>query len=682
MNLNLTWMESEWAQALGWTFVHSIWQIALIGLALFIVLRYIPKRKANLRYTLSTLALWLIVCTTLSTFLVMLPGKGTILETAGEYIFVQGSTTLSFSDQISAWIERHLPVMLTVWAGGVAILMIRLLFSLSWVRHIRKSTKHEPAIQDALNAIVERLKLKIKPEAGSSPFVSSPVTIGHLKPLVLFPIGILNQLSPADVEAILTHELAHIVRKDYLSNLVQSFIETLFYYHPITWWISAVVRSERENRADDLAIAWCGDHLGYAKALMTVQEIQVTQGPSLAIGFASRKGAMLARIKRILNVPYKNHNQMEKTVLLSLTTLCFLAFSLTSHTTTDKPSKDEVTVVTDIILTEAVADSIPAKGTYRLHKKTEEQDISVEVEDGAIKQLKVDGEEVEPAEYGRYDIVVNELFGNIRAPKSAHEFHFEMPDVPAALYEYDFDFEMPPMPAMPELPEMPEFEYFMDGNAFILDGAPTGDIKVITRGADGDNEEIIIMINGDTTIHEIKSGNYFKMNDDYFKEYKLQWEENAEEWKEMGERYREAMRIERDAARDRDDEIRYEIRSRNKELEEAEKMLQYDIRRQQGDVERSQRIIEEMYELESTSPELFQLRSHRLSLSEEMVNDGLVEPGEEIEIQLTPDKLKINGKKMPDEVHQKYLEMYEKKQGVELSGKSRVEFTTKSKQRL
>ena len=34
MNLNLTWMESEWAQALGWTFVHSIWQIALIGLAL------------------------------------------------------------------------------------------------------------------------------------------------------------------------------------------------------------------------------------------------------------------------------------------------------------------------------------------------------------------------------------------------------------------------------------------------------------------------------------------------------------------------------------------------------------------------------------------------------------------------------------------------------------------------
>lgn len=124
-------------------------------------------------------------------------------------------------------------------------------------------------------------------------------------------MGILNQLSPKEVEAILTHELAHIVRRDYLSNLVQSFIETLFYYHPITWWISGMVRSERENRADDLAVRWCGDQLGYAKALMTVQEMQTRQGPALAVGFASRKGAMLARIQRILNLPYKNHNQME-----------------------------------------------------------------------------------------------------------------------------------------------------------------------------------------------------------------------------------------------------------------------------------------------------------------------------------------------------------------------------------
>jgi hypothetical protein len=78
----------------------------------------------------------------------------------------------------------------------------------------------------------------------------------------------------------------------------------------------------------------------------------------------------------------------------------------------------------------------------------------------------------------------------------------------------------------------------------------------------------------------------------------------------------------------------------------------------------------------------FNSRAPRLSLSDEMVRDGLVQPGAEVEIQLTPDKLKINGKKMPDGVHQKYLRMYEQQQGVELSGNSRVEFITKSKQRM
>jgi hypothetical protein len=79
---------------------------------------------------------------------------------------------------------------------------------------------------------------------------------------------------------------------------------------------------------------------------------------------------------------------------------------------------------------------------------------------------------------------------------------------------------------------------------------------------------------------------------------------------------------------------------------------------------------------------VYELRMPRLSMSDEMVRDGLVEPGDEVEIQLTPDKLKINGEKMPDNIHQKYLRMYEQQQGVELSGNSRVEFTTKSKQRM
>ncbi len=666
MNINLSWIQSDWTQALGWTFVHSLWQIALIGLVLFVALRIVPRRLANARYTISTMALWLIVCSTLSTFLIMLPNAGEIINYSGEVLMIGGSEALTFRESVAAWLEMRIPMMLTIWAGGVSILLIRLLFSLSWVRHVRSSSTAAPEIQQTLNSIISRLRLKVKPVAASTSLVSSPMTIGHLKPIVLFPIGILNHISPSEVEAILTHELAHIVRKDYLSNLVQSFIETLFYYHPIVWWISAMVRSERENRADDLAVTWCGDQLGYAKALMTIQEMQVSQGPSLAIGFASRKGAMLARIQRILNVPYKNHNQMEKTVLLSLTTLCFLAFTLTSHTPADQPTGDDLLIETTLTLMEETTDSIPTKGTYRIHKKTNEQEIDVEVENGNIKTLQVDGKEVAPADYKRYDLTINELFGNIKAPRSINNFDMpppppSPPTMPEGLYEFDYKFEMPPMPDYPPM----TFDYIMDGNQFILEGGTKPDIKVITKNMVNGEADIMILINGDTTLHKLKGGKYFKLDEEMLKEYEIEWKENATQWKEQRELYKDNLHFQRDELQDQQDVIRYEIKSRNDALKNEQEHLEL-----------------ELYNLKKTSPELLTFRTNRVSLSEEMVKDGLVAPGSEIKVQLTPNRLKINGEKMPDAIHQKYLKIYEKQQGVELSGNSRVEFTTKSKQRL
>ena len=61
------------------------------------------------------------------------------------------------------------------------------------------------------------------------------------------------------VEAILLHELAHIRRHDYLVNLLQTVAESLLFYHPAVWWISGVIRTERENCCDDLVVAQRGD---------------------------------------------------------------------------------------------------------------------------------------------------------------------------------------------------------------------------------------------------------------------------------------------------------------------------------------------------------------------------------------------------------------------------------------
>ena len=82
-----------------------------------------------------------------------------------------------------------------------------------------------------------------------------PVVIGYLKPVILIPAGLLANLPVDQVEAILLHELAHIRRADYLVNLLQTMVESLLFYHPAVWWISHVIRTEREHCCDDFVLA-------------------------------------------------------------------------------------------------------------------------------------------------------------------------------------------------------------------------------------------------------------------------------------------------------------------------------------------------------------------------------------------------------------------------------------------
>lgn len=685
MNLLNHWMPSDWMQALGWTFVHSLWQIAIIGLLLYGILRLIPGRSAHVRYTISTLAIWLIVIVSLSTFLIMLPDTGGMTEVTGQVVMMNASETLSLTNKISVWLESRMPMMLTVWLGGVVILMMRLLLSLGWVSHMRTSAHHAPELQNTLNTILQRFHLKITPVVSESGHVSSPVTIGHLKPLILFPIGLVNQLTPSEVEAVLTHELAHIVRRDYLSNLIQSFIETLFYYHPVTWWISGVVRTERENRADDLAISWCGDPLGYAKALMTVQQMEAEQKPSLAIGFASRKGAMLARIQRILHIPYKNHNQMEKTVLLSLCSLCFLAFTMSGNPE-NKQEQKEKTLLSTTALVQELIDTIPAEGTFRIHKKTDDQDINIHVENGDIKELKIDGKEIAPADFDDYSEVIDELFGEVEAPPAIREFTFEMP-------------AMPPMPPIPGMEEK-EFEYFFDNDsriAIMKSPEGMGKMKIMMdtlnffEGAHGANKYIIINRNGnsDTIITHGGMGfgpmpaielEHFRMNEEDMKRSQEEWRNHADEYRRHAEEWRKNWEENAHG-------MKQDWRAHGESMKELRKQLEKEGVYLHGEGMPHMELRGELHGLEESlgalgDARVYGFRSHGANMTEAMLEEGLIEPGEEAEILLTPDRLKINGKKMDAETHKKYLRMYEAQQGIELSGNSRVEFKTKTRRSM
>ena len=109
------------------------------------------------------------------------------------------------------------------------------------------------------------------------------------------------------VEALLAHELAHILRKDYLVNILQSIVDILFFYHPGVRWISSQVRAEREHCCDDIAVSLSGNSLNVAKALTNIQGYDMrTPYPALA-AFNKRLGSrgLLARIRRLVSPPVK-----------------------------------------------------------------------------------------------------------------------------------------------------------------------------------------------------------------------------------------------------------------------------------------------------------------------------------------------------------------------------------------
>jgi hypothetical protein len=152
--------------------------------------------------------------------------------------------------------------------------------------------------------------------------------IGHLKPVILIPVGLLTALTTAEVEAILMHELAHIRRRDYLVNLLQSLVEIVFFFNPAVLWVSQLIKTEREHCCDDMALAQNTSKSGYIRALVSCQEYQAT--PAYAMAFPGQKHHLVDRVKRL--VTNRNHSLdvFEKTLLtvcLVMSGLCLSAFA-------------------------------------------------------------------------------------------------------------------------------------------------------------------------------------------------------------------------------------------------------------------------------------------------------------------------------------------------------------------
>jgi GWxTD domain-containing protein len=300
----LHWIETPAARALGWTLFHFLWEGIAVAAVLAVVLLLV--RPARARYAAACLALAAMLGAFGVTFAWVLPGEAPVaihrpLRLPPPPDAAGGALTAHVPFQAS----DLLPWIVPVWLAGVLLLHLRTVAGWFAARRLRRSgvCSAPSEWQDRLAKLATGVRLSMPVALLESCRVDVPLVVGYLRPLILVPLGMLAAMPPAHVEAILLHELAHIRRRDYLVNLLQAVAENLLFYHPAVWWISGVIRAERENCCDDLVVAVRGNARDYAIALTALEESRWTGEPVLA----ATGGNLMKRVQRLLNRPERPH---------------------------------------------------------------------------------------------------------------------------------------------------------------------------------------------------------------------------------------------------------------------------------------------------------------------------------------------------------------------------------------
>jgi uncharacterized protein (TIGR03435 family) len=330
---------------IGWTLLHFVWEGVLIAGVTAVFLAALRGASARSRYIVVCGGLALSLAAAVVTPLVLLgleqasPIVSTPVELPRRILATATTVSQVIDPAVTATTSPDPPtfkVALTTfvsfWIAGVLLLTTRL--GLGWwqVRRLHAAAFAAPASEwlAVARRIAERLGLPRPIHVIDSDAVDTPTVIGWLKPVVLLPVAVLASLSPGQVQAILAHELAHVRRHDFMVNLLQTIAETLLFYHPAVWWLSARIRIEREHCCDDIAVEVCGDPFGYAEALTTIASLaRVPSGatPSRSLAVAATGGSLLHRVRRLLHLPVENDRRGPKAPFVIAATVLVIVFA-------------------------------------------------------------------------------------------------------------------------------------------------------------------------------------------------------------------------------------------------------------------------------------------------------------------------------------------------------------------
>ena len=332
-------MTHHW-EALGWTLLHFCWQAGAIAIVYKLTDMVVARNRTQARYVLALVALLAMLGASIGTLAyeensyrqtaVLAAGSASSVRPALQII----PRPLAVIDMPSA--PRHaakllagdvMPYLDLLWLAGVVCLSLRTIGGWWLIRRLRHS-----ALQKAPHTLrigLDRIRLQMGvprfADLRLSSRVAGPLTVGVIRPLILLPITALTSLSPEQLEVVLAHELAHIRRADYFWNILQTMIETLFFFHPAVWWISRRLRDQRELCCDDIAVETCQDPAVYATALLRLEEERKLHlHLAMALDGNQSRVSLRARILRILGDPEEQPRDFKPLSLVGMSALLLL----------------------------------------------------------------------------------------------------------------------------------------------------------------------------------------------------------------------------------------------------------------------------------------------------------------------------------------------------------------------
>jgi TonB family protein len=290
-------MQGAIIETVALALLHFLWEGLAIGLAAAVALRI--GRTAQQRYLVCLTALVSCLLAPLITAFVVTPHPPLAASVRSSRTLLLSSTGLKLS---SVPVQRMLgidPLYAAVVLWLIGAISVAAYYMVQWTRVQRVRLNAFPieepaALVQSARRLLKRWQETAKVAVMASHTVLSPIVVGVVRPVIIFPAALLARMSVAEFELILLHEAAHIVRRDTWANALQILLEILLFYHPVVHWLSRRARLERECACDDFAVAASGTPYEYARALTALALRPVTP-----LGLGASGGDLLRRLRHL-----------------------------------------------------------------------------------------------------------------------------------------------------------------------------------------------------------------------------------------------------------------------------------------------------------------------------------------------------------------------------------------------